>query len=58
MTGPGPVVVDFLNTVTGSSRVLHRTFEGEGAYAQWASSVHGMVEVLAVRSALVPAAAP
>ncbi len=43
------IEVRFLNTVTGSSRVLRRVFESEAVYAQWLSTVRGLVEVLAVR---------
>ncbi len=45
----GPVVVDFTSAITGSSRVLHRTFESEATYVQWLSTVRDLVEIVAVR---------
>lgn len=45
------IVVEFLNTITGSSTVRRRTFESEGAYVQWHDGVRYMVEIVSVKPA-------
>jgi hypothetical protein len=45
----GPIEVQFLNTITGSSQVRRRVFENETTYAQWLASVGTLVEVITVR---------
>jgi hypothetical protein len=45
----GPVEVQFLSLVTGSSQVRRRVFESYDAYCQWLPTVAGMVEVVSVR---------
>jgi len=42
--------VRFLNLVSGSSTVRSRVFESEATYAQWAASVHGLIEIVEVRA--------
>ena len=41
--------VTFQNSLTGSVKLLRRTFASEGEFLQWLASVRPMVELVSVR---------
>jgi hypothetical protein len=41
--------VAFVNSLTGSVKVLRRSFDSEGEFLQWLASVRPMVELVSVR---------